>query len=296
MRRNKTPLTLIHNDGAGDARHDRAYLVELLERAGYAIEYVPYKRSDIAAALARPAELVAVGGGDGTIAKIVAAARPDGPPIAILPLGTANNIAKSLGAWRSLDEIVAGWRSGTARPFHPIDSEGPWGRRRLVEGIGSGAIEEAIAELPEKTDHASACQSYADAVMSDDPEELELQIHGETIAERFAVLEISTIPLVGPNLRLAPGADPSSGTFAISFIRDASRERQGLAKWITEPVGRATAPVASRSADHVTISGRFQRIRIDGSVKTSEHQDGWDRSRPITLAAAVEPIPLLVPQ
>ena len=291
----KIPLTLIHNDAAGDADHGRSWLEDMLERAGYEVAYMPYDRSRIAAALRRPAELIAVAGGDGTIAKVAAAARPDGPPIAILPLGTANNLAKSLGVWQPIEELILAWRDGTVRPFYPIDSRGPWGRRRLIEGVGFGAIEEAITELPDKTDQESACRSYANAVLTDDPEHLKLTLDGETLHERFAVLEISTIPLVGPNLRLTPAADPTGRKFAVSFICDSGDEREALAKWIAEPDNGAAVPVSMRAAERATISGKFQRVRIDGGVKTSDAEPDWDCTRPIMLTVAAEPLLFLVP-
>src|SRR5712675_1904692 len=97
MARKLRRATLIHNEKAGDRRHGRAYLVGLLEGAGYDVSYFAVKQSDLAEALGHPAEIIVSAGGDGTVARVVAEARSDGPPIAILPLGTANNIATSLG-------------------------------------------------------------------------------------------------------------------------------------------------------------------------------------------------------
>src|SRR5258706_10863384 len=97
MARTRRRATLIHNEKAGDRRHSRGNLIELLERAGYSVAYFPAKHSDLAEALGHPAEIVVSAGGDGTVARVVREARAEGPPIAILPLGTANNIANSLG-------------------------------------------------------------------------------------------------------------------------------------------------------------------------------------------------------
>ena len=88
--------TLVHNQKAGDKRHDRAALVQLLERGGYTVSYFATKECDLGEALGQPAEIIVPAGGDGMVARVVAHARSDGPPIAILPLGTANNIANSL--------------------------------------------------------------------------------------------------------------------------------------------------------------------------------------------------------
>src|SRR5438270_14040835 len=97
MARKLRRATLIHNDKAGDRRHSRAGLIELLERAGYSVAYFPAKHSDLAEALGHPAEIVVSAGGDGTVARVAREARAEGPPTAILPLGPANNISHSLG-------------------------------------------------------------------------------------------------------------------------------------------------------------------------------------------------------
>src|SRR6476646_4001265 len=109
----RTPLALIYDKAVGGALHERNRLVETLSRAGYDVRCHCPDPAGVAVAIEGGAELVAVAGGDGTVAKVAAQARPDGPPIAILPLGTANDIAVSLGLRRDIKELAAGWRRGT---------------------------------------------------------------------------------------------------------------------------------------------------------------------------------------
>src|SRR5437660_1109708 len=77
---------LIHNEKAGDKRHEREALVDLLERAGYSVSYFPAKHCDLGEVLGHPAEIIVSAGGDGTVARVVREARSDGPPIAVLPI------------------------------------------------------------------------------------------------------------------------------------------------------------------------------------------------------------------
>ena len=291
----KIPLNLVHNESAGGGRHERSKLVELLKRAGYKVACFGNEPDDIAAALKRPAELVVAAGGDGTVAHVAAAARPEGPPIAILPCGTANNMAKAFGLFGPLEELVASWRTASIRPFYPIDADGPWGSRRVIEGIGFGAVEDAIVDLPDKTNPERARLSYAEAVTRANPELLEIRLEEETISDCFPLLEVVTIPLVGPNLPLAPGADPFDRTFEICFIRDRSDERKAMAEWLADPDAGMPAPLSLRTAERVSIAGQFRRIRIDGGVKSTKPERDWDYTRPITLTAASEPLPFLVP-
>jgi diacylglycerol kinase family enzyme len=55
--------------------------------------------------------LVAVAGGDGTVADVMRCLAGSSVRMTILPLGTADNIAAFFGlTGRSEDELVAGWR------------------------------------------------------------------------------------------------------------------------------------------------------------------------------------------
>src|SRR5437763_245939 len=144
----RTPrVILIHNPTAGGGEHTAERLVGAIERAGYKVAYFSSKEVRIGRVLDRPCDIVAVAGGDGTIRKVAVKARPDGPPLAILPLGTANNIAKSLGVGGQPAKLAAGWKEASERPYHPVEAEGEWGCRRLIEGIGFGAIARALEAM-----------------------------------------------------------------------------------------------------------------------------------------------------
>jgi diacylglycerol kinase family enzyme len=291
MARKLRRATLIHNDKAGDRRHTRAYLVGLLERAGYDVSYFAVRQSDLAEALGHPAEIIVTAGGDGTVARVVGHARSDGPAIAILPLGTANNIAASLGIARPLEDIVSAWQEARMRPYYPISASGPWGMRRLTEGVGFGAFEEAMHEIPRKFRVKRAREFVRKIVIDAPPECLEIGIEDETITGRFAVLEITAIPLIGPRLPLAPAADPSDRNLEICFVGDNDAERQAFAQWLDNPESAATVPVSSRRAQRLTIAGQFRRIRLDSKLWNGEPDARLDNTWPV-IGIATEPQPL----
>ncbi len=94
--------TLIFNPRAGranPARLDRAR--RILERDGIATELAPTDAPGAATKLARravnaQAQMVIVCGGDGTINEVVNGLAMSGVPLALLPAGTANVLAKEL--------------------------------------------------------------------------------------------------------------------------------------------------------------------------------------------------------
>lgn len=260
----RTPrVTLIHNPSAGGGEHTAERLVGAIERAGYAVAYFSSKEVRISRVLDRACDIVAVAGGDGTIRKVAVRAKPDGPPLAILPLGTANNIAKSLGVGGSAKKLIAGWRDAAERPYHPIEAEGEWGCRRLIEGIGFGAIADAVEAMSDvHPPPEEARQRFCEFVAEAEPVELDIICAGATVSGAFVSVEITTIPLVGPNLLLAPNADPSERRIEISCVPAAEEDRRRFTEWL-EDNGGTPAPTWTAAADKLSVVGRVARVRLD---------------------------------
>ncbi len=292
----KKRVTLIYNENAGSAGQSRSDIIELISHVGFSVTCFSNRKSDIEAAIDAPADIVVVAGGDGTVAKVAARMRPNGCPIAVLPLGTANNIAKSLGIGRPTVELVASWHFENLMAFYPISVVGPWGRCRIVEGVGFGAIEQAIAELPRKTGFARARSKYAEAALNAPAEKLKIRIDSEAITGSFSVLEVTKFPHVGPNLCLAPGIDSVHRSFAVCSVGDGVRERRAMAKWLTQPHCGA-APVSMRTASLLEIVGQFRQVRVEGHLwRNKTNGKNGDATQVIVLEAEPEPLLFLMPQ
>ena len=85
-------VTLIHNPGAGtndNQRPSRRELESMIREAGHGLRYQSVDVKGWASALAHHADLIAVAGGDGTVATVARRLVGRGIPIAILPIGTA---------------------------------------------------------------------------------------------------------------------------------------------------------------------------------------------------------------
>jgi diacylglycerol kinase family enzyme len=75
----RTPrVTLIHNETAGDATHSLSGIVKLIKRAGYRVRAVSSKNRKLDRVLDKPADLIAIAGGDGAITKTARKASTDG--------------------------------------------------------------------------------------------------------------------------------------------------------------------------------------------------------------------------
>ena len=107
-------ITLIHNPKAGDAKHGKKQLMAALAKAGHHATYQSTKEPGLKKALKAPTDLVLAAGGDGTIAKVASRLVDTGIFLSVLPLGTANNLARALGFVASPEEIIARLRTMSA--------------------------------------------------------------------------------------------------------------------------------------------------------------------------------------
>jgi len=83
---------LIHNPKAGDRKHGKKQLMWSLKKNGLQAFYQSIKERGWEKAFKKPVDLVIAAGGDGTVHKTAWQLMGSGIPLAILPLGTANNL------------------------------------------------------------------------------------------------------------------------------------------------------------------------------------------------------------
>ncbi len=94
-------------------------LRQALEQAGAEVELALVEPQDLIAAIERaaagPAEIVVVGGGDGSVSAAAALVRRYGKTLGIIPFGTYNLMARDLQIPLAFDEAVAALAAGAMR-------------------------------------------------------------------------------------------------------------------------------------------------------------------------------------
>src|SRR5215813_15500976 len=110
-------ILLIHNPKAGDRNHSKKQLMSRLRKYGLQAFYQSIKERGWKQAFKKPVDVVIAAGGDGTVHKTAWKIMDSGIPLAILPLGTANNLARSLGFVGTVDEILQSLHCGKRQPF-----------------------------------------------------------------------------------------------------------------------------------------------------------------------------------
>jgi diacylglycerol kinase (ATP) len=145
--------SLVHNPTAGSGRTTAEPLLSILDDIGFSARYFSSKDDDYKECLARgDVDIVIVAGGDGTVGKVARSIPDRKVLVAILPLGTANNVARSLEIEGEIETLA---RSLPDAPIKRLDvgsATGPWGRWNFLESVGWGALAKVVDQgVPEQS-------------------------------------------------------------------------------------------------------------------------------------------------
>ena len=91
-------VLVYQNPDAGHEPKSPRPLVDELQRAGHQVEWRNAKKDRITGPMAAGFDLIVAAGGDGNVGRTARQLIGLPVPIAVLPLGTANNLATVLGA------------------------------------------------------------------------------------------------------------------------------------------------------------------------------------------------------
>lgn len=267
-------IALLHSAAAGDAASPDL-LRRAVEGAGHQVAGIFTADLDLETVLACSPELVVAAGGDGTVWRAATIARGRDIAIAILPLGTANNVATSLGIGGRPEELAAGWHAAEQRRIDLGVMRGGRGDSGFLEAVGGGLVARAIASLSARGAHepedpdarlAVALRRYREMLAGLHPAAAEVTLDGASIAGEFLLLEVMNIAAVGPNLVLAPDADPSDGLFEVVMARE--EHRGEIDRYLKQRLdGRATRlELPTRRARAVDIVG-WQELHVDDEAR-----------------------------
>ncbi|HWL81179.1 MAG TPA: diacylglycerol kinase family protein [Roseomonas sp.] len=280
--------TLFHNPSAGDEEHSPEALLTLLRSAGLAAHFCSAKGDRFHEALETARGLLIIAGGDGTVGRVVTNLRARQLPLAILPLGTANNLARALGSWETPEAFAAGWRTALRRPLNLASTEAPWGRRRFVEAAGFGAFARAVERADEKgLKGVEAGRAAFRAILSAaKPLRASMAIDGTGREVETLFLEVMNIGLFGPNLPLAPEAAPGDGWLDVVSLPPARRE--AMLAWLNTPEA-GPPPVEIWRGQRITLDWPHGPIRLD------DESLPWEQPFTVTMAVEAEALQVLVP-
>ena len=303
-------ITLMHNPQAGGGRHDRKKLLKRLRRAGHETRYQSTKDKGWKKALKKRADLVVAAGGDGATGKVAAQLVDTGLPLAILPLGTANNLARTLGFLDSPKKIIANLDRGKKRAFDVGVAHGPWGKRPFFEGAGAGLLADYVRDADDadkkqknktgekisKEQEMTRHLIHLRRKLHDYPaQKWKMKLDGKDISGEYILWEAMNIRSVGPALYLAPWATTKDGE--LDFVAVREEDRPILLKHLD-------ARIAGRKSEFPLPMARFRRlivmweqsaIHLDDKVWPKKNERPTTK-KPIEITIRVKPSALVILQ
>jgi diacylglycerol kinase family enzyme len=266
-------VSMLYNEDAG-RQVGLDHIRELIAEHGHELVCVIDNKAETQRLLDGHPDLVVAAGGDGTIACAARTLARTGTPLGLLPVGTANNIARSVGASEQIDQIIAGWSTARRLSLDLGVAAGAWGRRLFVEGVGCGLLPASIAhmrkrwdadELPPNVKVAEAIATVDDVLSRLEPVEWAVVADGTRLTGKFLLVEVLNVGLIGPNLALARDVSASDGLFDVVVAGEEHREE--LARHLRELIeGRSHTPsLISRRARQLTLEGA-NTMHVDDQI------------------------------
>jgi diacylglycerol kinase family enzyme len=269
-------VTLMHNPRAGQGKHRKKELMDALAKAGHHATYQSTKGNDYKEALKKSTDLVLVGGGDGTVGKVGRGLIDSGVPLSVLPLGTANNLARSLGFTAPLEEIIARLEGGKKRPFDVGLARGPRGTRYFFESVGGGLLADYVRIAKgntKKTKNLSKEQEMARHVALlhrmlrvYPARKWKIEIDGEDVSSRYILWEAMNIRSVGPVLYLASQAATRDGR--LDFVCAREEDRTLLMEYLDARLAgiRSKFPLPLRRFRELKVAWENSTIHFDDKL------------------------------
>lgn len=275
-------ITLFHNPAAGKEEPDELTLRRAFEREGHTLVYRSSKEEYFEPILKNSADVIAVAGGDGTVRKVLRhlVKCQESVPVLILPIGTANNIARGTGAFRPWEAAVKGLGEMSPEPFLHGFVKCDGVDEVFFESVGIGVfatLMNVAKKRPEKIDAISGGlkgfpRVHAALAAFCDKERvtpLEFVFPADAGITRSIWLEVLNIPGVGPLLDFGPAYD-SRGSGFLKAACAAEEHRKSLSQWLMDKSEGKDGPVPSLIPFHfdgtTRISWRGNGFHIDDEV------------------------------
>ncbi|GGM88831.1 diacylglycerol kinase [Dyadobacter beijingensis] len=227
---------LLHNPKAGDNEFSRKELVKLIKKEGFECQYASVKEEGWDE-FDEETDFLIIAGGDGTVRRAAKALmkrkRLDKQfPLALLPHGTANNIATALKIDGHPKDISPQWHHAQLQPFDIGRVHGLGDDLFFLEAFGYGIFPRLMKDMDKIEgdigDTAEEKLKAARAVLLEIVQSYEARpctivADGVEHAGNYIMVEIMNIRSIGPNLVLAGEADPGDGYLDVVMVSEASR-------------------------------------------------------------------------
>jgi diacylglycerol kinase (ATP) len=263
--------------GRGKAGRLANAVADLLRRQGCTVDLQPTQRGGDACRLAadsRGFSALAATGGDGTVNEVLNGLPPDPPPLAMLPSGTANVLAKELRLPRTAEGLARVLREGR-EAIWDLGVERIGGRKFLL--FASAGYDAHVVHVfhAARTGPIQMWQYIywgLKSLVEYAVPRIEVEIDGTRVTSSAAWVTISNVPSYGGPLVFTPHARPDNRTFEV-MIQHARHKRDivrlffaAILNWLTG-VEYRMGDVTLHQARRVRLAsadGRPVPVQVDG--------------------------------
>lgn len=236
-------VIVLHNPKAGNEDHFPSEIVKQVESEGYACLYYSLKESNAWKEQLDQVDFLVVAGGDGTVRKVVKDlvqrhVLDRRIPLTILPLGTANNLSKSMGIPAEEDNLhhIRKWKHARRQIFDLGVIEQGTELDFFIEGAGYGVFPQlmrqmAAVENAEWWDNRHTTENLRLAlkellylVEHAEPTKFWLQTDTATYEGKFLLVEAMNIRSIGPNIELSAEAVVDDGYLDVVCVGEEQRD------------------------------------------------------------------------
>jgi diacylglycerol kinase (ATP) len=271
---------LIANPGSGTSA-DRGKLIEKAARClkdlGMEIDVAVAKPKEKAIPIARKAvkngyKVIIAMGGDDTVEAVIRGIAGSKARLGIIPVGTANNLAKCLGIPEDVEQACALIAAGNVRRLDMGEVKLKKGKKLpffelVCLGIGAAIYPDALRASKRKKLLPSLRGAIHKAITHDSKPKVTVKMDGDsniTIETMLAI--VSNVPLIGPNMLVVPDASMEDGLFDISLYPNFTKAE--LLAYTTRTMG------ANPPQDGKIQRYRARKIQMKSTPKLEVMADG----------------------
>lgn len=230
---------LLHNPSAGDEDHLKEELVRAIENEGFGCTYFSLKEDHWKQQLGN-ADFAVVGGGDGTVRRVVKELVKRNVlakrlPIALLPMGTANNLSKTFGISRDADKVthIQNWKNSKLQKFDVGVVKNADAIDFFIESVGFGVFPKLIKEMRSvdkssvncaKDEIKLALKVLYGLIQTAETERCWIKADDHIYEGDYFLIEVMNSRSIGPNLMLAPDAKTDDAVFDLVLLEAKQRD------------------------------------------------------------------------
>lgn len=247
-------------------------------------------------ALARGADLVIVGGGDGTVRAAAEELAGTGTPLGIVPLGTGNLLCRNLGI--PIDDPDAALEAAFAGNGRPIDVA--WARVEdgdelafvVMAGMGLDAAIMANTDegLKAKAGWLAYVASAAQSIVGESYR-MRVDVEGQRVFERRQRgVMVGNCGRIQGDVEVFPGATPDDGILDVLAVAP-----QGLLGWL-RVTGSLLSRVRHRTPDLGHFSGTDLLVSADKPHDVQFDGDHFGTGRTLSVRVDAGALTVRVPK